>query len=95
MAEKQTGEEKETTGGTQTTNDTSRTAVFTVVVDLDTGKLQKISVCGDGTQRNISAERLADIFNGERQFRYVGTILHSHSSPGCVYWIGDMAVELC
>ena len=46
------------------------------------------SVIPDDKQKEIEprADALKNIQEGETGFRFVTTILHSHSSPGCVYY---------
>jgi hypothetical protein len=68
----------------------------TIEVNLDTGKVLSTNMtCGERQKSDISTKTLIQLFTGQRQFTYVGMILHSTNSPGCVYWIGDIPIELC
>lgn len=44
-------------------------------------------------ERDIGQE-IADIKRGERHLR-VGEMIHTHESPGCVYWNGKRWVKYC
>ena len=44
----------------------------------------------------VTQEELDQIYQSPEGFKYVGVILHTHSSPGCYYYIlGGYAVKIC
>lgn len=47
----------------------------------------------DAEERDIGKE-IAEIKRSKRHLR-VGEIIHTHSSPGCVYWDGVRWVKYC
>ena len=51
----------------------------------------------DGTPGTpVTQEELDQIYQSPEGFKHVGVILHTHSSPGCFYYIlGGYAVKIC
>lgn len=42
----------------------------------------------------LSKERYEAVYGSPNGFKLVGTLYHGHSSPGCLYWIGNTPVIL-
>lgn len=65
-------------------------------VDVETGDvLPPENENGDPVPM-ASFEDMQKIYKSERGFKHVGTILHAHSSPGCVYYvIGGWVYRYC
>jgi hypothetical protein len=70
----------------------SRHAIITV--DIDTGE---VTVKGDEGSRvsKVTTKDLEKIYRSKDGFKFIGTILQSHSSARCVYFIGGKWVKVC
>jgi hypothetical protein len=71
----------------------SRHAIITI--DIDTGEV--VSVKGDEGTRvsKVTAKDLERIYRSKDGFKFIGTILQSHSSARCLYFIGGKWVKVC
>jgi hypothetical protein len=58
-----------------------------ITVDTATGKVVKIADEKGKKATKVRQKKLVQISKSRNGFRYVGTILYSHSSPGCVYYV--------
>lgn len=58
-----------------------------ITVDTKTGKVVKVVDENGNEATRVGPERLEKIYNSEDGFKYVGSILHAHASPECVYII--------
>jgi hypothetical protein len=65
----------------------SRSKHMIVTVETATGKVVKVADERGRKATKVSARKLQQISKSRSGFRYVATILHSHSSPGCVYYV--------
>ena len=59
---------------------------ITMQFDKTTGKLLKIQPKNAKSAELVPNEKITEILNSKKGFRYVATFLHSHSSPGCTYY---------
>jgi len=74
----------------------SRSKHMIVTVETATGKVVKVVDEKGRKATKVSARKLEQISKSRNGFRYVATILHSHSSPGCVYIsIGGTLMKIC
>ena len=57
-----------------------------ITVDTQTGKVVEPVVDEKGRKATrVDPKKIGEIYRSEEGFKYVGTILHAHSSPGCAY----------
>jgi len=73
---------------------TQKLAVITI--DVDSGELINIEV-KNGAQKYDMQEGELKAVHGQVGAGYdtVAWIVHSHSSPGCLRWIGGSLVKIC
>jgi hypothetical protein len=61
-----------------------RSKAMIVTVETKTGKIVKVVDEYGRKPKEISPTSLEKIYRSRPGFKYVATILHTHSSPGCV-----------
>jgi hypothetical protein len=66
-------------------------------IKVNTGNGQARIVNDNGTDIEASFEPLPpgkqkEIYQSAAGFRVVGTLYHSHASPGCLYWNGSQPI---
>ena len=67
-----------------------------IKVKKATGKIEAVLHGNDAPATPVSAADLQQIYSSPDGFKFVGVILHTHSSPGCYYWIfGGEAYKVC
>ena len=68
-----------------------------ITVDTQTGKIVEPPVDEKGNEATpVDPKDRARIFQSPDELKYLGTILHVHSSPGCVIiMIGDRPYKIC
>ena len=65
-------------------------------VETGTGKVVKVVDENGNEATPVDPEEIEKIYQSKDGFKYVGSILHAHSSPGCVYYfIGGYAYKFC
>ena len=67
-----------------------------IEIDFDSSKFEKVKPHSPGhiSRTKLTQEQIDELLNGPH--RFVGQIVHSHSSPGCVtYILGGHAVKIC
>ncbi len=69
---------------------------LTIKVDMEAGKIIKIK---DGKEREatrVEPEEIDAIMQSPNGFKYVGSIIHAHTNPYCIYVnLGGWWVKLC
>jgi hypothetical protein len=68
------------------------------IITLDTESGKVISIVDEyGKEASrVSPEEVDKIYGDEKGFRYVSTVLHAHSSPGCIYIrLGGTTYKIC
>ncbi len=67
-----------------------------ITVETETGNVAKVVDENGNKATKLTPEELHKIYESQEGLKYVGTILHSHSSPGCIYIIiGGWAFKIC
>jgi hypothetical protein len=67
-----------------------------ITLDVDTAKLDELVDNGGVGATEVTQAEIERIHNSANGFRFVGTILHTHSSPGCTYIsIGGKTYKIC
>ena len=67
-----------------------------VKVKKSTGEIVEVTDENNALGIPVDPTELQQIYESPDGFRYVGVILHTHSSPGCVYYIiGGNAYKFC
>ncbi len=67
-----------------------------IKVKKATGEIVYVKHENDDAATPVTQQELDQIYQSPEGFKYVGVILHSHSSPGCVYYVmGGWAVKIC
>lgn len=56
-----------------------------ITLDVETAKLVKVVDDDETEATQVTQAEMDRIHNSANGFRFVGTILHTHSSPGCMY----------
>jgi hypothetical protein len=76
----------------------SKSEHMIIIVETATGKVIEPVLDEHGNEATeVTPQKLEDISLSQAGFKYVGTILHAHSSPGCVYLIlpSGRRVKVC
>ncbi len=58
-----------------------------IEVETATGNVVKVEDEKGKKAQKVTQTELQQIYQSKNGFKHVGTILHTHSSPGCVYII--------
>ena len=58
-----------------------------IKVKKATGEIVYVKHENDDPATEVTPAELEQIYQSQDGFRYVGAILHAHSSPGCIYLI--------
>jgi hypothetical protein len=58
-----------------------------ITVETETGRVVKVVDENGNEATRVDAEEIDKIYHSEDGFKYVGTILHAESSPGCAYLV--------
>jgi hypothetical protein len=72
------------------------TKYFKIKIDFDTGEVVKIKSENPNTHpaRELTQQELDQLLQSE--YKDIGKIVHTHSSPGCVtYILGGWAIQIC
>ena len=56
-----------------------------IKVKKATGEIVYVKHENDDPATEVTPAELEQIYQSQDGFRYVGAILHAHSSPGCIY----------
>ena len=68
---------------------------FKLKIDTQTGKDVKKVDENNTEATEVTQAEIDQIYQGQG-FKHVGTLLHTHASPGCVYYIrGGKAYKIC
>jgi hypothetical protein len=68
---------------------------FKIKIDADTGEIVKKVDENNNPATQVTQQEMDQIYQNQG-FKHVATILHTHSSPGCVYVkIGGWAYKIC
>ena len=59
-----------------------------IVIEIDstTGQVVNVTDKEGNKPKEVDPERIKKIHDSPNGFRYLGSLLHAHSSPGCVYF---------
>ena len=60
---------------------------FKIKIDAETGEVVKKGDEKGNAATEITPAALEQLYQNQAGVKHVGTILHAHSSPGCVYII--------
>jgi uncharacterized protein Veg len=75
---------------------TGKAKHMNIKVDAETGNVLEIIDDSGNKAEMVAPEKLNEIYKSETGFKYIATVLHAHSSPGCVYYIsGGWAYRIC
>jgi hypothetical protein len=68
---------------------------FKLKINTETGQIVKKVDENNNQAIQVTQQEIDDIYQNQG-FKHVATILHSHSSPGCVYVsMGSLIFKLC
>jgi hypothetical protein len=75
--------------------DESPHVVIRIRVEKATGK----AVCvenenGERITDKLPCEQLETLYYSEAGFKFVGLLLYSHQSPGCLYWVNGWPIPI-
>ena len=73
-----------------------RSKQMIITADTQTGKI--VSVVDEKGKKatRVDPEEMDKIYASEDGFKFVGTVLYTHSSPGCYYIVsGGWAYRIC
>jgi hypothetical protein len=74
----------------------SKSKYMNIKVETATGNVVEVVDEKGKKATKLSQKGLQQIYQSKKGFRHVGTILHTHSSPGCVILhIGGTALRIC
>jgi len=64
-------------------------------IDFESGEVDKVKAHDPGgSEKELTQQELDDLLQGP--YQYIGKLLFTHSSPGCVtYIIGGWAIKIC
>jgi len=69
---------------------------FKIKINTDTGEVVKKGDEKGNDATEITQAELQQVYQSKAGVQHVGTILHAHSSPGCVYIvIGGRVFRIC
>ena len=60
-----------------------------IEIDSTTGKVVNVTDEKGKKPKKVDQEKIKKIYDSPNGFRYLGSILYAHSSPGCVYYWWD------
>jgi hypothetical protein len=67
-----------------------------IKLDVETAKLVKVVDDYETDAVQVTQAEIEQIYQSPNGFRYIGTILHSKNSPGCMYFfIGGNIYKIC
>ena len=67
-----------------------------ITLDTETGKVVKVEDENLKEATRVDSKELEGIYQSKDGFKYVGLILHAHSSPGCLYFVlGGWGWKIC
>ena len=67
-----------------------------ITADTETGKVVSVTDENGNQATKLDCRDLDKIYEGKDGFKYVGTILYAHESPGCFYVIlGGWPFKIC
>ena len=57
-----------------------------ITLDVETGRVVSVTNENLTPANDLDCRELGKIYQGKDRLKYVGTIVHAHSSPGCIYF---------
>ena len=77
--------------------ETNGSEYMIIKVDTKNGRIVELPQDEKGQKaEEVSMETIDEIYRTDSGFKHVATILHAHSSPGCIYIrIGGKAFKIC
>jgi hypothetical protein len=67
-----------------------------IKINTETGELVKITDEKNNPATEMTPEEVEQMYQNQNGFEYIGLILHTHSSPGCVvYYSGGKYKKIC
>ena len=67
-----------------------------IELETATGKVVKIVDENGKKAKKVTSTKLQQIYGSKNGFKHIGTILYTHSSPGCItVIIAGKAFQLC
>jgi hypothetical protein len=67
-----------------------------IALDTGTGNVVKVEDENRNEATRVDSKELEGIYQSKNGFKYVGSILHVHSSPGCLYFVlGGWGWKIC
>jgi len=74
----------------------SKSKHMIITVETETGKVVRVVDENNEKPSEVDPKKIEEISQSEAGFKYVGTILHAESSPGCVYFFfGGRYFRVC
>ncbi len=58
-----------------------------ITLNTETGEVVEVVDENGNEATRVDPEEVKKIYHSKDGLRYVGLILHAHSSPGCFYWV--------
>jgi len=67
-----------------------------ITVETKTGKTVKIVDENGNDATEVDPKEIEEIYQSRDGFKHIGSILYTHSSPGCVYLcLGGTCYKIC
>ena len=69
-----------------------------MIIKLETATGNVVEMVDENGKKakKVTQKAMQQIYQSKKGFKHVATILHSHSSPGCVYVsMGSLIFKLC
>jgi hypothetical protein len=69
--------------------------IIRIKVHKETGRANLVDELGDDLEPSLDPlppGKQKEIYQSDKGFKVVGTLYHSHSSPGCLYWNGAQPI---
>ncbi len=73
-----------------------QTKYLKLKISTETGEFVKKTDEDGNPATEVTQQEIDQIYQSPEGFKHVGTILHTHSSPGCIYVvIGGWGFKIC
>jgi hypothetical protein len=66
-----------------------------ITVDVETGEVVSVEPKNGAEISGVLPQEIDQAYRSATGLKFVGLVLHIHSSPGCVYWINGIPIKVC
>ena len=57
-----------------------------ITLDVEMGAVVSVTDEKGTPAEKLDCRELGKMYQGKHALKFVGTVVHAHSSPGCIYW---------